>query len=294
MMHRHEKILCAALMSQENASKTILQEEIMDNRPIGVFDSGIGGISVLSELIKVLPNEDFIYFGDSANAPYGTKSEDEILTLSESCINILFKYNVKAIVIACNTATSVAAKTLREKYADIPIIGIEPAIKPAVLSRRNARILVMATPMTLKKEKFKNLMDSFSDKANIIPLPCAGLAELIEKGDFDNGKIDNYLKNLFLPFKNEKIDCIVLGCTHYPFVSNNIRSCFSSDIQIFDGGKGTAEETKRRLTINKLCNSENHKGNVFFKNSKNTQSEIELSKKLLDFLNNNKETLSHF
>lgn len=259
----------------------------MDNRPIGVFDSGVGGISVLSELIKILPNEDFIYFGDSANAPYGTKSEQEILTLSDACIDFLFKYNAKTIVIACNTATSVAAKILREKYINIPIIGIEPAIKPAVLSKNNPKILVMATPMTLKKEKFKNLMDSFTDEASIIPLPCPGLAELIEKGDFYNSEIDNYLENLFLPFKNQKIDCIVLGCTHYPFVRNNIRNFFSPSIQIFDGGKGTAEETKRRLTINKLCNSEKHEGKVFFKNSKNTQNEIELSKKLLDFLNEN-------
>lgn len=250
-----------------------------NKNPIGVFDSGVGGVSVLSELISVMPNEDFLYFGDSYNAPYGTKSNDEILKLSKACTKKLLDMGAKAIVIACNTATSVAVKHLREKYSSIPIIGIEPAIKPAAEYKKNSKILVMATPMTLKKEKFRNLMKNFSDNDEIIPLPCPGLVELIEQGKTDGVETTDFLKNLLSPYFDKNIDSVVLGCTHYPFVKEAVKKTFPYEVKIFDGGHGTACETKRR--IKGMENSPSHKGEVTFLNSKDGYFEIELCKELL-------------
>ena len=129
-----------------------------DNRPIGVLDSGLGGISVLRELVKLMPGEDFIYYGDSANAPYGTRTPEEVIDLTKKDVEFLLERGAKAIVVACNTATSAGIQILRERYTDIPVIGIEPALKPAVLSKQNPKVLVMATPMTLREEKFHHLM----------------------------------------------------------------------------------------------------------------------------------------
>ena len=249
-----------------------------NSNPIGVFDSGVGGISVLAELSRVLPNEDFIYLGDSKNAPYGTRPDGEILELSENCAKTLIDMGVKAIVIACNTATSVSAKYLREKYKNIPVIGIEPAVKPASEYKKGSKILVMATPVTLKKEKFINLIDSVDNDSEIIPLPCAGLVELIEQGKTDCEEMEGFLKNLLSPYFKQNIDCIVLGCTHYPFVKEKIKEAFPYEVKIFDGGYGTACETKRRIEEN----SPDHKGEVKFLNSDEDIKKIELSRKLFE------------
>ncbi len=250
--------------------------------PIGVFDSGVGGISVLAELHSVLPNEDFIYLGDSKNAPYGTKTADEILELSENCVKKLLDMGAKAIVIACNTATSVSAGVLREKYKSIPVIGIEPAVKPASEYKENSKILVMATPVTLKKEKFINLIHNINNN-EVIPLPCAGLVELIEEGKTEGEEIRAFLENLLSPFVLENIISVVLGCTHYPFVREEIRKVFPYEVKIFDGGLGTANETKRRIEKN----SPDHKGEVIFLNSDDDNKKIELSKTLFEKYNKN-------
>ena len=255
----------------------------MENiKPVGVFDSGLGGISVLRELARVLPNEDFIYLGDSKNAPYGTKSAEEVTVLSENNVKFLLEEGVKAIVIACNTATGAAAEYLRENYKEIPIIGIEPAVKPAAEYKKNSTILVMATPVTLSEEKFLKLADSFSDFAEIIPLPCPGLAELVEAGKTSGEEVSSYLMELFSGVADKRIDSVVLGCTHYPFVKEEIKKAFSYDVKIFDGGEGTARETKRRLFKAGLLNPKAQKGKIIFKNSKNTAEEIELCKKMYE------------
>ncbi len=249
-----------------------------NERPIGVFGSGVGGISVLAELCSVLPNEDFLYLGDSKNAPYGTKTASEILELCENCAKTLIDMGAKAIVIACNTATSVAADFLRKKYKDIPVIGIEPAVKPASEYKENSKILVMATPVTLKKEKFINLIENVNGNNTIIPLPCAGLVELIEQGKTDCREMEVFLKELLSPFLEEKIDSVVLGCTHYPFVKEQIKKSFPYEVKIFDGGYGTACETKRRIEKN----NPDHKGEVKFLNSDEDTKKIELSKLLFE------------
>lgn len=225
--------------------------------PIGVTDSGVGGVSVLKELIKLMPNENYFYFGDNKNAPYGTKTAEDVKKIMETSAEYIISQGVKALVIACNTATAAAAKTLRKKYPSIPIIGIEPAIKPSAKYKEHSNVVVMATPLTLKQEKFHDLMDKFSDEANITPLPCPGLMELVEAGEIKGEKIDNYLKEIFAPLSLKKIDSVVLGCTHYPHIKEAVQKLLGSDIMIFDGGEGTAKETKRRLAgINMLNPSE--------------------------------------
>ncbi len=249
--------------------------------PIGVFDSGVGGISVLKELVKVLPEEHFIYFCDSANAPYGTKSHEKIFELTEKNIEYLIKKGVKAIVVACNTATSVCIDDLRRKYSDIPVVGIEPALKPAVKSRINPTVLVMATPLTLRERKFAKLCESYSEEANIIPLPCPGLVELIEQGCLDGEKVEEFLAETFKRIDGVKIDSVVLGCTHYPFVKNTVKKLLKN-VEFFDGGLGTAKQLKRCLEKQNTLNTESHEGKVEFENSLHSKKIIELSYRLLN------------
>ncbi len=247
--------------------------------PIGVFDSGVGGISVLRELVALMPNENYIFFGDSANAPYGTKTLDEVVELTCKDAAFLYEQGVKAIVVACNTATSAGVKILREHYTTIPVIGIEPALKPAVLSAKHPTVLVMATPMTLREEKFKNLMHRFEQDAKIIPLPCPGLVEFIERGELESEELEAFLRKLFAPFK--EVDAVVLGCTHYPFAKKMIGKILGEEVQLFDGGAGTARETKRKLEEFALINPSLEEGKVVILNSAKDPEMIALCERLL-------------
>ncbi len=250
----------------------------MRNLPIGVFDSGVGGISVLKELVKIMPNENFMYFGDSYNAPYGTKSLDEIKSLTVKNANFLVEKGVKAIVIACNTATSAGAKKVREML-DIPVIGIEPALKPAALMSENPKIAVMATPLTLKLEKFANLMEKFDENAVIYTIECPEIVGFVEKGILDGVEIENCIRKYFEPLKDIKLDGVVLGCTHYPFVKEVIQKVVGDNVKLFDGGKGTAKELLRQLKEKNLLSDRKEKGNVEFLNSSgNTEIEEKLFK----------------
>ena len=188
--------------------------------PVAVFDSGVGGISVLRELRTLMPNEDYIYFGDCLNAPYGTKRVSEIERLTLDAAKYLVGKNIKCLTVACNTATAVCISRLREIYTDIPVIGVEPALKPAVKSNPHGNIVVMATPVTLRQEKFIHLLNKYGEnsKAKIIMLPCPGLVELIESGKTEGECIESRIKELFAPFDISKLDAVVLGCTHYPFI----------------------------------------------------------------------------
>lgn len=249
--------------------------------PIGVFDSGVGGISVLRELVKIMPNEDYLYLGDSVNAPYGTKSLETVRKLTVAHIEELLHNGAKSIVIACNTATSAAVAVLREMYPEIPIVGIEPAVKPAVLAKPNSRIVVMATPMTLKQEKFRKLLMRYEDQAEIIPLPCPGLMEFVERGDLESEELRCYLSGLLAPVLKETADAIVLGCTHYPFARRMISEVAGEKIRIFDGGYGTAKEMQRRLGEAGLLSHKRGNGTVTFCNSRDTEEERRLCEFLL-------------
>lgn len=248
--------------------------------PIAVFDSGMGGISVLRELVKVLPGEDFIYYGDSANAPYGTKKLEEVRELTCTHAHNLFEEGAKGLVVACNTATSAAVRVLREQYPDIPIVGIEPAVKPAVESGKHPRVLVMATPMTIREEKFHKLMDRYTSDAEIIPLACPGLMNFVERGDLDGEDLQKYLTELLFEFQEHKVDAVVLGCTHYPFVKAMIQKTLGDEVQLFDGGAGTAREMKRRLMEAGLLNEREQGGQIEFRNSLPDVQKIDLCKKL--------------
>lgn len=252
------------------------------NAPIGVVDSGVGGISVLKELMKLMPEENYLYFGDNKNAPYGTKTAEEVRKIMLDNADYIIKRGAKALVIACNTATGAAVKSLREKYPDFPIIGIEPAIKPSAKYKEHSNVLVMATPLTLQQEKFHDLMDKFADEANIVPLPCPGLMELVEAGETEGEKIDSYLKELFKPFEHKKIDSVVLGCTHYPHIKPAVIKALGGHVMIFDGGEGTARETKRRLERLDLLNCSGKKGELVIESSDKACSITALAMKLLN------------
>lgn len=238
----------------------------MDKRqkPIAVFDSGAGGISVLKELVRLMPGENFIYFGDSLNAPYGTKPTDKVRELTIDSITKLINMGAKEAVVACNTATSAAVRNLRQMYPDVPVIGLEPAIKPAALFSDGGRVLVMATELTLREDKLHRLMDKYSDKADIILLPCPMLVEFAESGITGGNELDNYLNRILAPYINS-VNAIVLGCTHFPLVRDAIQKAVGN-IKLFDGGNGAAREAKRRLEKLDLL-SNNTKGSIKFLSS---------------------------
>lgn len=256
----------------------LLQKE----NPIAVFDSGVGGISVLRELVKIMPQENYIYFGDSQNAPYGMKDKEEVRRLTIACAQKLFDQGAKGLVVACNTATSAAVRVLREMYPYIPIVGIEPAVKPAVFCMDHPRVLVMATPMTIHAEKFKHLMERYENDATIIPLPCPGLMDFIERGDLDGEDLHKYLTELLYLYGDHQVDAAVLGCTHYPFARKQIQNVLGESVLIFDGGEGTAREMKRRLKESNLLSERETKGQIHFENSLSDPSKIRLCEKLLD------------
>lgn len=258
-------------------------EKIALNRqPIGVFDSGVGGISVLRECVKIMPNEDFIYYGDSKNAPYGTKPTEVVRELTIAQVKRFLEIPIKGCVIACNSATSAAVRVLREMYPNLPLVGIEPALKPASLYKRDPRVLVLATPMTIKEEKFKNLLTKYEDKATIYGLPCPGLMEYVEEGKYDTSEVSNFLEELLAPYRGGVIDAVVLGCTHYPFVKDKISQVLGPGVRVFDGGEGTAREMRRRIDVAGLLTDKTTRGEVIFENSSDDKSKIELCNRLLN------------
>lgn len=216
---------------------------------VGVFDSGIGGLSVLSELEKILPNEDFYYYGDSLNNPYGEKSDEELFRITSGVVDYLVNKGCRLIVIACNTATTRCMKYLREKYKDIIFVGTVPAIKVAC-DREFKNTLVMATPATIESERTMELIrDNIRDDQNIYLVACPGLANAIE--DNDQERIEEILKDTFREYKDKEIDSIVLGCTHYPFIKEEILKEMPG-VSLLDGSRGVAMEVKRQLENNGL------------------------------------------
>lgn len=242
---------------------------------IGVLDSGVGGVSVLRKAVRLLPNENFIFFGDNLNAPYGPRPHDEIRALSRKAVDHLMDYGIKALVIACNTITAAYAATLRET-AQIPIIGMEPAVKPASLARGDGKVIAMATKATLALDKFSHLMELYGE--GVIPVEGKGLVEIVEGGLASSPKADEALREIFAPYREEKIDAVVLGCTHYPFLRRKIEAFFP-DAQIFDGRDGTVRQLKRRLEETGSLTQQTCPGKVTFETS-GGQDKLELMKRL--------------
>ena len=253
------------------------------NKAIGVFDSGLGGVSVLKELVQAMPNEKFLYYGDSANAPYGIKTKEEI---SERCIDIIEFFmdkGVKAIVIACNTATSAAANVVRQKYYEIPIIGMEPALKVAADGKVDNTIVVMATPLTLKEKKFNDLMARYSDDNTVIKMPCPELVNIVENDLLDDEEVvEKQLKNYYKDLDMSKINSVVLGCTHFVFYKEYMEKILNYNINIVDGNLGTTNHLKEILKEKDELRDENEKGSVTIYNSSDDERFIKLSEKLLN------------
>lgn len=232
-----------------------------DTRPVGVFDSGVGGLSVLCRLNRMLPEEDFIYFGDRKNAPYGDKTHDEVRRITEENVDLLLSMNAKALVIACNTATAAAIVPLREKYPAIPIIGIEPAVKPAADAGSRC-VLVLATPRTVREPRFHELIRAHGGSAEVIAVPCEGLADMVERGKAEGREANEYFSRLFARYSDKKFDAVVLGCTHYPFARRAIEKAVGENVRIYDGSIGTARQTARLLERAGLTAPEGRLGKI--------------------------------
>jgi len=242
----------------------------MKTAPVAVFDSGVGGISVLKDLVALMPDENYIYFGDSANAPYGEKSTEEVRALTLKAAEMLFARGAKALVVACNTATSAAIHILRERYPGKIIIGIEPALKVAADHFPAGRIGIMATAVTLREEKLAHQLARFP-QAVVEKIGAPGLVELVESGKADAPETEALLKNILAPYVG-KLDALVLGCTHYPFVKTAVGKILGEKTEILDGGAGTARQTKRCLEQADLLNPGS--GSVTMENSKPTMTEL--------------------
>lgn len=252
--------------------------------PIGVFDSGLGGISVAREIRRDMPNEHVLYFGDSANAPYGTKSPEQVRELSDVIVKRFVEQGVKAVVIACNTATSAAANELRDTY-DIPIIGMEPALKVACDRGHSKRqhVIVAATPLTLRERKFAVLMDRFKADHTIFPEPCPGLVEIVEHGQLDDHDVVmRTLHQYFDQYDLSTIDSVVLGCTHFVFYRDYFRELLPDTAAIIDGNEGTVRHLGVVLeSLGKLA-PEDAEGGIELANSDTSARIAQLAQSLLD------------
>ena len=225
--------------------------------PIGVFDSGLGGLTVLHALQQQLPHESFIYVADNGHAPYGDKPPAFIIQRSLAIAQYLRTHQAKALVIACNTATAAAAHVLRQTWPDWPIIGIEPAVKPAAMITKTGVVGILATTNTLASDKFRQLISRFSENAKIVVQACPGLVEEIERGNLDSPRLHQLLAEYVGALRQAGADVIVLGCTHYPFVQAQIQTLAGAGVVVIETGEAVARETSRQLALKHIKNMAN-------------------------------------
>ena len=245
---------------------------------IAVFDSGVGGISVLRELVRQMPGENYLYYGDSANAPYGKRTTAEVRQLTLDAAKMLVDRGIKALVIACNTATAAAINDLRETYPRLIVIGIEPALKVAADRFPGGKVGVMATPVTLREDKFATQLERFPGMdVKLIPVP--DLVELVEQGHTDDASVEALLRPVLQPFAGQ-LDAVVLGCTHYPFAAAAVSRILGENTAVLDGGPGTARETHRRLSEANLLLEGS--GSIQFENSAGDPEKLRLCAALLE------------
>ena len=224
-----------------------------DPAAIGFFDSGVGGMSVMREVRRLLPAEDFLYYADSAHCPYGVKPPEAIVSRARAICDFFLNKGVKLIVVACNTASVVALDALRENY-QLPVIGIEPAVKPAAAATKNGRIGVLATGVTLSGRRFNSLIERFGYGIKVYTMPCPGLVELVEAGKNEGGEVEAVLGCLLAPLLEKEIDTLVLGCTHYPFLIPVLRSLAGPTVCIIDTGVAVARQVARLTEQLNLAN----------------------------------------
>jgi glutamate racemase len=232
-------------------------------KPIGVFDSGIGGLTVLKELVKKLPDEDFIYYGDNANAPYGPRTIDEIKGFSKKIIEFLLAKNCKIIVIACNTATAAAVNYIRKLFP-VPIVGLEPAVKPACLNTKTGNIGVLATEGTFRGDHFKTTSEKYKDYVKIHLQVAKNLVELAENAVFYGNEVDQVVNKYINPLLDQNTDQIVLGCTHYAFFYDSIKKIAGHNVEIVDSAIPVCRRTKDLLMTNKLLETNHTKQDIEF------------------------------
>ena len=245
--------------------------------PIAVFVSGVGGICVMKELIALMPEEHYLFFGDSANAPYGTRTTEEVKVLTLNAAAKLYERGIKALVVACNTATAAAIEDLRQEYPGIVIVGIEPALKMATDRFPRGHVGIMATQVTLREEKLEHLVGRFPD-ATVERIPAPGLVELVEQGKAESEETESLLRQILSPYLGQ-LDAIVLGCTHYPFVKDTVQKVLGQQVKVLDGGAGTARQTKRLLEERGWLRT--GKGSLKMENSSGRQALLDLGMALL-------------
>ncbi len=256
----------------------------MDNRTVGFFDSGLGGVSVLKEALAFLPRENYIYYGDNGNAPYGDRADEDIERLTLASVSYLLKRDAKAIVIACNTATATCIDQIRA-FSSVPVISVEPAIKPACEALGKGKILMLATAATTRLGRYQALRHRMPDPDRVISVPCPGLVERIEQGIFAEDAFDDILDARLSPYEGETVDGIVLGCTHYIFIKKAIAryaaAHFLGSPALYDGNAATARQLKRVLEANALLNPSGTGGVEFC-----TSGDINLYRPIFERLRN--------
>jgi len=233
----------------------------MDNRPIGIIDSGVGGLSVVSSLLTILPHESFIYLADSKNTPYGNKSTEKIYSLTKKMVDFLLTKKIKLLVVACNTITITSISRLRQNYPDLPIVGIVPVIKTAAERTKNQKIGVFSTEVTAKSQYQKDLIDKFAMGYEVISLGSVDLVELIEKLDFKT--IDKVLKKELQIFKDKNIDTLALGCSHFPLIQDRIQQTLPK-VLILNSADAVCRQIARILDNNKIASSINNSSYTFY------------------------------
>ncbi len=242
----------------------------MSQNPIGIFDSGLGGLTIYNEVHKLLPNENIIYLADSKNAPYGGKSKEQIIEISVKNTEFLLKNKCKLIVVACNTASTNAVKYLREHY-EVPIIRVQPAIKPAALNSKTKVVGMLATKGTLESELLFETAQRFASGVKVVEQVGEGLVSLIEEGEMESPEMTRLLKKYVEPMLEQNIDQLVLGCTHYPFLTEQIREITGEEVQIIDSGEAIARQTRVILQQEGLLNENPEEGKRVFYSNKNVQ-----------------------
>lgn len=236
----------------------------MNNNPIGILDSGVGGLSIWREITLQLPRESTIYVADSKNCPYGEKSQEEVYHLTKRIVEFLVGKGSKLIVIACNTATVSALEKLRQDFKDLPIVGTVPVVKTAATNSKTKKIGILSTTLTSQSQYHKDLIETFANGCEVVNIGTDNLVPLIERGDIDSPKAKKALLEDLRPFKEAKIDALALGCSHYPFLKNEIQNIMGSDVQILDSGGAIARQVKRVLENNDTLSSQNQPTHCFY------------------------------
>ncbi len=251
-----------------------------NQQPIGIFDSGVGGITILQAIRQLMPHENLAFVADQAHVPYGMRPIEEIQAFAEGIVQFLLTIKAKTIVVACNTASAAALHYLREIFPQVPIVGMEPAIKPAVQHTRSGVIGVLATQTTFQGALYASLVERFTNGVTILQEPCIGLVPLIEKGAIDTPETRKLLENILKPMLENRMDTVVLGCTHYPFVTPIIREIVGNDAEIIDPAFAVARQTQRVLEQNNLINDQHSKGQLHFYTTNSPRKFSKLIQKL--------------